>query len=76
MVTIAKIRETLKDIDWDIDVRLLKDNSPLSEQGLDSLDMLDLLLCLEQGYSIKIPDEDLNQLRTLNDFVAYINRSA
>lgn len=72
--TLTEIKNNLRKIDWEINVDYLKDDTPLSEQGLDSLDMMDLLLCLEEGYAVKIPDTALPRLRTLNDFVAFINK--
>lgn len=73
-IAIEEIKEKLKSIDWNIDIDHLKDDMPLFEQGLDSLDMLDLLLCLEQGYCVKIPDNDVPQLRTLADFSLYLTK--
>lgn len=73
-ITVLEIRKKLKEIDWNINVDYLKDDAPLIEQGFDSLDLIELLLCLEIGFSVKIPDKDLNELKTLNDFVIYINK--
>lgn len=74
--TLIEIKDCLRKIDWDINVDHLKEDIPLSGQGLDSLDMMDLLLCLEQRYVIKIPDTALPHLRTLKDFVAFINKKS
>lgn len=75
-IMLTTIKDKLRKIDWDINVDYLRDDTPLSEQGLDSLDMMDLLLCLEQGYAVKIPDKDLAQLRTLNDFASFLNKNS
>mgnify|MGYP001344902474 CR=1 FL=1 len=47
---------------------------PLKEMGVDSLDLSTILLDLEEKYSIKIPDEDISRLTTVNLIAAYINR--
>jgi acyl carrier protein len=72
-VTVAHMRATMKKISWKIDVDSLKDDAPLSEQGLDSLDMVNLLLTMEEEYAVSIPDEALPELATLNDIRGYIN---
>jgi len=40
------------------------------ELGLDSLDVVDIILALEQSFHIVIPDEV--PLTTVGDFVAYV----
>ena len=42
---------------------------------LDSLDMLDFFLNIEDTYKITIPDDDLLKLKTLEDYVNYINEN-
>jgi acyl carrier protein len=44
----------------------------LKDTGVDSLDMSGILLELEEKYRIKIPDEDIEQLKTVNIIVDYI----
>ena len=73
-ITITDIKECLEKIDWDIDVASLEDNKPLTEQGLDSLDVINMLFALEKDFSIEIPDTDVDKLKTLNDLAFYINR--
>jgi acyl carrier protein len=72
-ITLSQLKEKLAKIDWDINIDDLQDNIPLIEQGLDSLDMINLLFCLEENFPVKIPDEDLPVLTTLRDFTDYIN---
>jgi len=40
--------------------------------GFDSLDITDLLLQVESGFSIRIPDEDWWQLQTLGQLKEYL----
>jgi len=42
--------------------------------GLDSLDTVELTLALEQHYEIEIPDSELEQLATVKDAVALIEK--
>ena len=75
-VTKAQMWQTLKGIDWNIDVDSLHDDAPLREQGLDSLDMVNLLLTMEEEYAVVIPDEALPELATLKDIRDFINGKA
>ena len=45
----------------------------LTESGLDSLDVSNFLLLVEERYDLKILDEDFERINTLNDVVAYVN---
>lgn len=73
-ITTSDIKECLEKIDWDIDVASLKENEPLTEQGLDSLDVINMLFALEKDFSIEIPDTDVDKLKTINDLEAYMNK--
>lgn len=40
--------------------------------GIDSLDVVDVIMALEDEYQIKIPDEDIEEIETINDLVEII----
>jgi acyl carrier protein len=40
--------------------------------GLDSLDALEIVLCIETCFQIKIPDENIAILRSINTVVDYV----
>lgn len=46
----------------------------VNEVGLDSLDVTEMTLGLEERFSIEIPDEELEGLRTVNDAVDLVER--
>lgn len=52
----------------------LKDDVLLKEQGVDSLDMMNILLLIEEKYHISISDEDSETLLTIQDIVIYLNK--
>jgi len=58
-----------------IDLEELDYSESLSEQGLDSLDLVTILFTIEEKFSIKIPEEDINEgkLSSINSIVSYIN---
>ena len=40
--------------------------------GLDSLDALEIVLCVENSFGIKIPDENTAVLRSINTIVDFV----
>ncbi|WP_460907986.1 acyl carrier protein [Spirosoma areae] len=40
--------------------------------GLDSLDIVDLIMQLEKAFGIRIPDEDYDKLTTMQDVLDYL----
>jgi len=40
--------------------------------GADSLDIVELIMALEDEYSIEIPDEDAEKMETVGDAIRYI----
>lgn len=39
---------------------------------IDSIDLVDLIMAIESEYSIEIPDEDFEDLKTVGDVAEYI----
>lgn len=72
--TIENVKEVIVEADVLGDVTTLKNNVPLREQGIDSLDVVNIYLLLEEKFDVKIPDEDLNKVLTIDDIVEYINK--
>ena len=42
--------------------------------GIDSLDIVELVMNAESFYDIQIPDEDVEKLKTVNDCVIYLGK--
>ncbi|MEI7732350.1 MAG: acyl carrier protein [Verrucomicrobiota bacterium] len=40
--------------------------------GLDSLDALEIVLCIENSFKIKIPDQNIAILRSINTIVDFV----
>ena len=58
-----------------VDPEDIKDESNIvADLGADSLDVIELVLSIEEFYSIEIPDEDAQNLATVADVVAYVER--
>lgn len=46
----------------------------LREYGMDSVRAVELVVRLEEAFSISVPDEQMHQLRTMADVSAYVTR--
>lgn len=44
----------------------------LEDLGADSLDVIEMLMTLEDEYGITIPDDKINQVKTISEIVALI----
>ena len=72
IVTTEEIRDIIEKAETMADMDTLVNNIPLTEQDVDSLDMANILLLLEEAYNLKIPDTDLNQLQSVDGIVEYL----
>ncbi len=48
----------------------------IEDLGADSLDIVDLVMTLEEEFDTEIPDEDIENLKTVGDIVKYIEGHA
>ncbi|MDH3890325.1 MAG: acyl carrier protein [candidate division Zixibacteria bacterium] len=48
----------------------------VEDLGADSLDTVELVMALEEEFSIEIPDEDAEKIVAVGDAVKYINEHA
>ncbi len=48
----------------------------IDDLGADSLDTVELVMALEEEFSIEIPDEDAEKITTVGDAVKYLQEHA
>ena len=48
----------------------------IEDLGADSLDIVDLVMTLEEEFDTEIPEEDIENLKTVGDIVKYIEDHA
>ena len=48
----------------------------IEDLGADSLDIVDLVMTLEEEFDTEIPDQDIENLKTVGDIVKYIEDHA
>jgi acyl carrier protein len=79
MATTEEIRNDLADIVNEIagipaeDVQL--DKSFTDDLDVDSLSMVEVVVAAEEKFDVKIPDEEVKNLKTVGDAVAFIERA-
>ena len=44
----------------------------IDDLGADSLDTVELVMALEEGFGMEIPDEDAEKITTVKDAIGYI----
>ncbi|MDD5168340.1 MAG: phosphopantetheine-binding protein [Syntrophales bacterium] len=54
-------------------VAKLKFDVPLLSQGMDSIDLPVVAVAAEKKYNIDLSDADAKHLKTINDFVKFVN---
>ena len=47
----------------------------VDDLGADSLDIVELVMALEEGFDIEIPDTDAEKVATVSDVVEYIKEN-
>ena len=72
-ITTEEIRDIVEKAETMADMDTLKNDIPLTEQDVDSLDMANILLLIEEKYEIKIPNKDLKFLQSIDGIVEYLN---
>ena len=56
--------------------KVTNDASFVDDLGADSLDTVELVMAFEEEFTIDIPDEDAEQMRTVGEAIAYIEKRA
>jgi len=56
------------------EAEIKNDSSFVDDLGADSLDTVELVMALEEEFSIEIPDEDAEKISKVKDAVEYIEK--
>ena len=54
--------------------KVTNDASFVDDLGADSLDTVELVMAFDEEFTIDIPDEDAEQMRTVGEAIAYIEK--
>ena len=72
MTVFEKLQEIIADqLELDVET-VTPDSNILDDLGADSLAVVDLIMSVEDEFSIEVPDEALENIRTVADMVKYI----
>ena len=66
---VKKILSEQFDVEED---RINADTSIINDLGADSLDVVDLLMSIEDEFEVEVPDEEIENIKTVDDLVKYI----
>lgn len=47
----------------------------IEDLGADSLDIVELVMAMEEAFGVDIPDEEAENIRTVDDAISYIKRT-
>ncbi|CAG8554166.1 9666_t:CDS:2 [Ambispora gerdemannii] len=70
----SRIVQILKDFDK-VDPEKVTPKSRFAEElGLDSLDAVEVVMAIEEEFSVEIPDKEADEIRSINDAIEYISK--
>lgn len=74
-MVLEKIKEMLA-AQLDADIDSMSEQTRIAEDlGADSLDVVELLMSIEDEFSVEIPDEAIETIKTIGDVVKYIEEN-
>lgn len=56
--------------------KITEDTNLQDDLGADSLDVVDLLMSIEDEFEIEIPDDEIENIKTVGSLVAYIEANS
>ncbi|MBA7592002.1 Acyl carrier protein [subsurface metagenome] len=54
--------------------KITEDSSFVDDLGLDSLDIIELIMALEEESNLEIPDKDAERIKTVGDAIKYLDK--
>lgn len=52
--------------------KVVPNASFVDDLGADSLDLVELIMAMEEGFDIEIPDDDAEKIATVQDAIDYV----
>ncbi len=72
----AGLAEILKEVADVAPDQVTDEKSFTDDLDVDSLSMVEVAMAAEEKFGVKIPDDEVKNLKTVGDAVAYIQRAA
>ena len=71
-MVLEKIKKILAE-QLDVDVEEMTADTKIAEDlGADSLDVVDLIMSIEDEFGLEVPDDQVENIKTVGDVVNYI----
>ena len=61
--------------DFEFDTTGIQPDTPFRDIGFDEFDMIELVMSVEDAFSVEVPDEALASIVTVGDFAQFIKDS-
>ena len=75
-MTFDKIKAILAE-QLDIDAEdITMETELVNDLGVDSIDAVELLMSIDAEFGVEIPDEEIENIRTIGDLTEYIQNNA
>ncbi len=72
MVFDKVVKVVIEQLDLDGDIEITPQTSLMNDLEADSLDAVEVIMALEDQFSIEIPDEDAEGFKSIGDIAKYI----
>ena len=76
MINTKNVRDALKKSGVSIDFDTLPEHASFQGHGLDSMDMMNVFLEIEEAFGVKIPDDDIAQLDSIQSIISYVQENS
>ncbi|MBQ5320895.1 MAG: acyl carrier protein [Oscillospiraceae bacterium] len=71
-----KVRDILQE-QFDVEAdKITSETALIDDLGADSLDLVDLVMSFEDNFNIEIPEDELENIKTVGDIVKLIEENA
>ena len=75
-MVLEKVKAILAE-QFDVEEDKITADTDLQEDlGADSLDVVDLLMSIEDEFEVEVPDEELENIKTVGSLVSYIEANS
>ncbi|MBQ3601668.1 MAG: acyl carrier protein [Lachnospiraceae bacterium] len=72
---LEKVREMMAE-QWNIDVEEITPTTNLQDDlGIDSLDLFEFVMAIEEEFGIEVPTEKASEMHTLQEVVNYLEEA-
>ena len=76
MEIFEKVKDLIADqLDVDDKDSITESSSITDDLGADSLDVVDLVMALEDEFNVEIPEDQVENIKTVGDIVKYIEEN-